>query len=74
VILVDANILLYAEDQLNPQHEIAREWWDAQLSGVSPVCLCWTVLVRIHPDQHQSSRVRASTDPESSDCPRAELA
>jgi len=44
VILVDANILLYAEDQLNPQHEIAREWWDAQLSGVSPVCLCWSVL------------------------------
>jgi toxin-antitoxin system PIN domain toxin len=44
VILVDANILLYAEDQLNPQHEIARGWWDAQLSGVSPVCLCWSVL------------------------------
>jgi toxin-antitoxin system PIN domain toxin len=44
VILVDANILLYAEDQLNPQHEIARGWWDAQLSGASPVCLCWSVL------------------------------
>jgi len=23
---------------------MAREWWDAQLSGASPVCLCWTVL------------------------------
>jgi uncharacterized protein len=44
VILVDANILLYAEDELNPQHVIAREWWDAQLSGASPVCLCWSVL------------------------------
>jgi toxin-antitoxin system PIN domain toxin len=44
VILVDANILLCAEDQLNPQHAAAREWWDAQLSGTSPVCLCWTVL------------------------------
>jgi uncharacterized protein len=44
VILVDANILLYAEDQLNPQHEAARAWWDSQLSGVPPVCLCWTVL------------------------------
>lgn len=44
MILVDANILLYAEDQLNPQHEIAREWWDEQLSGAAPVCLCWTVL------------------------------
>ena len=44
MILVDANILLYAEDQLSSQHEIAREWWDAQLSGASPVCLCWSVL------------------------------
>jgi len=44
VILVDANILLYAEDQLGPQHEVAREWWDAQLSAASPVCLCWSVL------------------------------
>jgi toxin-antitoxin system PIN domain toxin len=44
VILVDANILLYAEDQQSPCHESARQWWDAQLSGVSPVCLCWTVI------------------------------
>jgi uncharacterized protein len=44
VILVDANILLYAEDSLSPQHEVAREWWDAQLSGASPVCMCWTVI------------------------------
>ncbi|MCF7837486.1 MAG: hypothetical protein K9N49_02555 [Candidatus Marinimicrobia bacterium] len=44
VILVDANILLYAEDQLSPSHDAARAWWDAELSGSSPVCLCWTVL------------------------------
>lgn len=44
MILVDANILLYAEDQLSPPHVSARQWWDAQLSGISPVCLCWTVL------------------------------
>ena len=44
MILVDANILLYAEDQLSPRHAAARSWWDAQLSGASPVCLCWTVL------------------------------
>jgi toxin-antitoxin system PIN domain toxin len=44
VILVDANILLYAEDQQSPQNTTAREWWDGQLSGGSPVCLCWTVL------------------------------
>jgi toxin-antitoxin system PIN domain toxin len=44
LILVDANILLYAEDSLNPNHEGARAWWDTQLSGSSIVCLCWTVL------------------------------
>lgn len=44
MILVDANILLYAEDQLNAHHIKARTWWDATLSGTSPVCLCWTVL------------------------------
>jgi uncharacterized protein len=44
MILVDANILLYAEDSLSPQHGSAREWWDRQLSGSAPVCLCWTVI------------------------------
>jgi uncharacterized protein len=44
VILVDANILLYAEDELSPRHGVARAWWDAELSGNSPVCLCWIVL------------------------------
>jgi hypothetical protein len=44
LILVDANILLYAEDSLHPRHEQARAWWDAQLSGNGIVCLCWTVL------------------------------
>jgi len=54
MILVDANILLYAEDQTSPRHEKARTWWDAQLSGDMPVCLCWTVL---------SAFVRIGTNP-----------
>jgi uncharacterized protein len=44
VILVDANILLYAEDSLSERHEAAREWWDGQLSGREPVGLCWPVV------------------------------
>ncbi|MBU1693706.1 MAG: type II toxin-antitoxin system VapC family toxin [Verrucomicrobia bacterium] len=44
MILVDANLLLYAEDQLSRRHAAAREWWDNQLSGKTPVCLCWTVV------------------------------
>jgi toxin-antitoxin system PIN domain toxin len=44
LIFVDANILIYAEDSLGRDHEKAREWWDTQLSGSAPICLCWTVL------------------------------
>jgi uncharacterized protein len=44
LILVDTNILLYAEDSLHPGHRVVREWWDAQLSGTETVCLCWSVL------------------------------
>ena len=58
MILVDANLLLYAEDSLSEHHERARNWWDEQLSGSSPVCLCWPVLtafIRIgtNPRLHQ---------------------
>lgn len=44
MILVDANIPLYAEDSLSEHHEVIRTWWDAQLSGSEPVALCWPVL------------------------------
>ena len=44
MILVDANLLLYAEDALHPTNQRARAWWDETLSGTDPVCLCWTVL------------------------------
>ena len=44
MILVDANLLLYAEDSTATLHPGARDWWDMQLSGDDPVCLCWTVL------------------------------
>lgn len=60
MILVDANILLYAEDQLNPQHEIARRWWDAQLSGGAPVCLAWSTLCAF---------IRIGTNPRVFECP-----
>ncbi len=44
MILVDANLLLYAEDSLSEHHEAARRWWDERLSGSEPVCFCWPVL------------------------------
>ncbi len=60
MILVDANILLYAEDELSPHHSSAREWWDAELSGSSPVCLPWAVL---------GAFIRISTNPRIFDRP-----
>jgi toxin-antitoxin system PIN domain toxin len=44
MIIVDANLPLYAEDSLSPHHAAAREWWDDMLSGAEPVALCWPVL------------------------------
>lgn len=44
MILPDANLLLYAEDTLSNHHEVARTWWDEQLSGTDAVCLCWPVV------------------------------
>lgn len=44
MILVDTNLLLYAEDSLSEHHELARKWWDEQLSGSERVALCWPVL------------------------------
>jgi len=60
VILVDANILLYAEDSLHPRNQQARVWWDDQLSGTGTVCLCWTVL---------SAFIRIGTNPRIFDHP-----
>jgi toxin-antitoxin system PIN domain toxin len=54
LILVDANILLYAEDSLHSHHQQARAWWDGQLSGTGIVCLCWTAL---------SAFIRIGTNP-----------
>jgi len=60
LILVDANILLYAEDSLHPHNREARAWWDEQLSGSRSVCLCWTVL---------SAFIRIATNPRVFDYP-----
>ncbi len=60
MILVDANILLYAEDSLHPRNQQARAWWDGQLSQTKPVCLCWTVL---------SAFIRIGTNPRVFDHP-----
>jgi toxin-antitoxin system PIN domain toxin len=45
VILVDANLLIYAHIGAFQQHEQAREWLDAQLNGATRVGLAWASLL-----------------------------
>jgi toxin-antitoxin system PIN domain toxin len=45
VILVDANILIYAHIDSFAQHAAAREWLDRQLNGSAPVGLPWASLL-----------------------------
>jgi hypothetical protein len=41
VILVDANLLLYAANRAAPEHGLARRWLDGRLSDAAPVGLPW---------------------------------
>lgn len=45
MILVDANILIYAIDEDAPQHRPAREWLEEAFGGTEPVGLPWIVLL-----------------------------
>jgi uncharacterized protein len=45
VILIDANILLYAKFDNFPQHAWARDWLDEQLNGSARVGLPWGSLL-----------------------------
>jgi hypothetical protein len=46
MILIDANLLIYASDSSLSQHERSRSWLDQQLSGTAPVGLPWQSLLR----------------------------
>jgi len=59
VILLDANLLLYAYNASFPQHERARQWLEEVLSGTQLVGLPWaTVLaflrIATHPRAFES--------------------
>jgi toxin-antitoxin system PIN domain toxin len=45
LILIDANILIYARVSSFAQHHRAREWLDRQLNGVPRVGLPWASLL-----------------------------
>lgn len=45
MILIDANLLIYAVDSDAPHHKRARRWLEEVLSGSTPVGLSWAVLL-----------------------------
>lgn len=44
MIILDANLLLYAYDSTSAQHQQARLWIEAIFSGVEPVGLPWQTI------------------------------
>ena len=45
MILVDANLLIYAVNRDAVDHAAAREWWERTLSGTTEVALAWIVIL-----------------------------
>jgi len=45
VVIVDANVLLYAVDSTAAHHENSRSWLDRSLAGSEAVGLAWVVLL-----------------------------
>lgn len=45
MILVDANLLIYATDSLSPHHRAAARWWEETLLGSEPIAIPTDVLL-----------------------------
>lgn len=54
MILVDANVLLYAYDPRAAHHERCRSWVEKAFSGDEPVCMAWVTILAF---------IRISTNP-----------
>jgi uncharacterized protein len=44
LILIDANILLYAYDENSPDHEVCRTWLEREFAGIDQIALPWVTL------------------------------
>lgn len=60
MILVDANLLIYAYDESSPFQGAARRWMDSVLSGTEPLRLSWLTLMAF---------LRITTNPKLFECP-----
>jgi uncharacterized protein len=45
MVIVDANVLLYAVNGVSPHHRVAKGWVEGALGGDEPVGFAWVVLL-----------------------------
>lgn len=45
MIVVDANLLIYAVNEATPNHQQAKEWWESTLNGTETVGLPWVSIL-----------------------------
>lgn len=45
MILVDANVPLYAYDRSSPHHQRVRTWFESALNGPEPIGFAWVTLL-----------------------------
>jgi len=64
VILVDANVLIYAVDGDSPHHRPARRWLEQALSGTRPIGLAWIVILAFLRLTTRSGILRKPLSPE----------
>lgn len=44
MIIPDINILIYAHNEADPQHEPAKRWWENAINGTETIGLPWIVI------------------------------
>jgi toxin-antitoxin system PIN domain toxin len=64
MILVDANLLIYAIDSASPHHNAARDWLETTLSGTEDVGFSWNVILAFLRIVTHSAIVRRPLAPE----------
>jgi hypothetical protein len=64
MILVDANVLVYAIDADSPHHRSARQWLEEVLSGTTPIGLAWIVILAFLRLTTRSGILRKPLQPE----------
>lgn len=44
MIIPDINLLIYAHNAADPQHALAKAWWESSINGSEPIGLPWIVM------------------------------